>query len=122
MCPAETPEGHGVLCVKTLLLPPATISNYSNPASTYMYGIGYLNVQRLSEITPIEIYSKTKIFVHGHWYGIHSDPNKIVKHIRSQRRMGMIHPYGSISWRIDSNRIEIWTDAGRMLQPLYIYH
>ena len=32
----------------------------------------------------------------------------------------MIHPYGSISWRIDLNNIEIWTDAGRMLQPLHI--
>jgi len=118
ICPAETPEGHGVGCVKNLALT-GTVSNYSNPASIYME-LDNLNVQRLSEITPIEIYNKTKIFVNGNWYGIHSNPNQIVKHIRSQRRMGMIHPYSSISWRIDLNNIEIWTDAGRMLQPLYI--
>jgi DNA-directed RNA polymerase II subunit RPB2 len=118
ICPTETPEGHGVGCVKNLALT-CTVSNYSNPASVHME-LDNLGVTRLGNVTPDEIYNKAKIFVNGLWYGIHSNPNQIVKHLRTQRRMGLFHPYTSISWRIDLNNIDIWTDAGRLLQPLYI--
>lgn len=117
-CPAETPEGHAVGCVKNMALTTA-ISIYSSPLSIFME-LDNLRTKRLVDCKPDDINNKTKVFVNGTWYGVHSTPNLIVRYLRSVRRMGIIHPHTSISWRIDQNIVEIWTDAGRFLQPLYI--
>ena len=117
-CPAETPEGHAVGCVKNMALTTA-ISIYSSPVSVFME-LENLKTIRLEDSRPDDIYNKTKIFVNGSWWGVHTNPNQVVKYLRSLRRMGLLHPYTSISWRIDQNNVEIWTDAGRFLQPLYI--
>ena len=118
ICPAETPEGHAVGCVKNLALT-CVISNYSNPELIYIE-LENLKIKKLIDCNLNEIYSNTKIFVNGHWIGIHDNPNKVVKYMRSLRRCGAIHQYTSIYWKYDQNIIEIWTDAGRFLQPLYI--
>ena len=118
MCPAETPEGHAVGCVKNLALT-GTVSNYINPGTIYIE-LDNLNIQKLLNCAPGDVYNKTKVFVNGHWYGVHTDPLAIVTHIRHLRRQGSIHPYVSISWKYDQNIIDIYTDAGRFLQPLYI--
>ena len=117
-CPAETPEGHAVGCVKNMALT-TSISIYSSPVSVYVE-LENLKTLRLEECQPDDIYNKTKIFVNGTWWGVHTNPNQVIKYLRSLRRMGLLHPYTSISWRIDQNVVEIWTDAGRFLQPLYI--
>lgn len=119
-CPCETPEGHGVGCVKNLALT-ATVSNYSNPNTVYLE-LDLLQVERLANFknVPEQLANKCKIFVNGYWYGVHNNPNMIIRHLRGLRRKGLIHPYTSISWRVNVNCIEIWTDAGRILQPLYI--
>ena len=118
VCPAETPEGHAVGCVKNMALT-TSISIYSSPVSVYVE-LENLKTLRLEECQPDDIYNKTKIFVNGTWWGVHTNPNQVIKYLRSLRRMGLLHPYTSISWRIDQNVVEIWTDAGRFLQPLYI--
>ena len=117
-CPAETPEGHAVGCVKNMALTMA-VSIYSSPLTVFME-LDNLNTKHLDECEPDDIYNKTKIFVNGTWFGVHTNPNQVIKYMRSLRRMGILHPYTSISWRIDQNILEIWTDAGRFLQPLYI--
>jgi len=118
VCPAETPEGHAVGCVKNMALT-TSISIYSSPVSVYVE-LENLKTLRLEDCQPDDIYNKTKIFVNGTWWGVHTNPNQVIKYLRSLRRMGLLHPYTSISWRIDQNVVEIWTDAGRFLQPLYI--
>jgi DNA-directed RNA polymerase II subunit RPB2 len=118
VCPAETPEGHAVGCVKNMALTTA-ISIYSSPVSVFIE-LENLKTMRLEDCQPDDIYNKTKIFVNGTWWGVHTNPNQVIKYMRSLRRMGLLHPYTSISWRIDQNIVEIWTDAGRFLQPLYI--
>jgi len=119
ICPCETPEGHGVGCVKNLALS-AAISGYSNPLPVHMELAQNLKMESLADIGPADIANKAKIFVNGAWLGVHRNPNRVVKHLRHLRRCGLIHIHTSISWRIDRNIIEIWTDAGRLLQPLYI--
>ena len=118
ICPAETPEGHAVGCVKNLALT-ASISNYSSPLSVYME-LDNLKTRRLEDCEPADIHNKTKVFVNGTWWGIHNHPSSVVRRLRSMRRMGILNPQTGISWRIEMNQIEIWTDAGRYLQPLYI--
>ena len=118
VCPAETPEGHAVGCVKNMALTTA-ISVYSSPVSVFME-LDNLKTLHLEDCQPDDIYNKTKIFVNGTWFGVHTNPNQVIKYLRSLRRMGLLHPYTSVSWRIEQNIVEIWTDAGRFLQPLYI--
>ena len=118
VCPAETPEGHAVGCVKNMALTTA-ISIYSSPVSVFME-LDNLKTLHLEDCQPDDIYNKTKIFVNGTWFGVHTNPNQVIKYLRSLRRMGLLHPYTSVSWRIEQNIVEIWTDAGRFLQPLYI--
>ena len=61
-----------------------------------------------------------QIFINGLWLGITHDPFKIVDRLRYLRRNGVIHLHTSIVWRISYHELQIFTDAGRLVRPLYI--
>jgi len=60
-----------------------------------------------------------KVYVNGKWIGCSFDPTKIVNTIRQYRRIGCIPLMTSVSWDIQRNEIQIFTDAGRMTRPLF---
>jgi DNA-directed RNA polymerase II subunit RPB2 len=118
ICPFETPEGHGVGIVKNMALTcQITIPCSDEPIKAFLDEFGVIG---LEGVKPIEIYDSVKIFVNGDWYGQSFEPNELVDKLRVLRRNGIINPYISISWYIQYNEIQIWTDGGRMCRPLYI--
>ena len=48
------------------------------------------------------------------------EPEKLVKILRSERRQGNINIFTGIYWNVEQRIIKIYTDAGRLVRPLYI--
>lgn len=119
MCPHETPEGGSVGIVKNMALT-TYITNYSNPQPIIRILGETDHVKNIDDCSPTELFNVTKIFVNGDINFITNEPEKIINYYKSNRRKGIINIYSSISWLIDDNVIEIYTDAGRCTRPLYI--
>lgn len=118
ICGAETPEGGSVGVVKNLALS-CHITNYSDVSSVINIIEGF-NVVNINDVYPTDIVDYTKIFVNGKWMYVTKFPKKLIDSLRKQRREGVIHIHTGIVWKIDKNIIEVYTDAGRCIRPLYI--
>ena len=118
ICPAETPEGQPVGLVKNMSI----ISKITNNSNSDIVR----NILTITEIKPLEICSIDDIsklcmvFLNGDWVGMESDPDTLVKKLRSERRQGNINIFTGIYWNIEQRFIKIYTDAGRLVRPLYI--
>lgn len=119
-CPNETPEGGQVGIVKNFSMQ----THISIQTSDYPIRIALneLGVKDLTETTPIEVASSTKIFVNGDWYGVINDrlAKKLHDQLRTLKRHGIIVPYISIAWYIEWKEMHILTDGGRYCRPLYV--
>jgi DNA-directed RNA polymerase II subunit RPB2 len=118
ICPSETPEGQPVGLVKNLSLTSKITINSNSMIVRHL--LSTLNVKLLEDISPSEIADNCIVFVNGDWIGIHSDPDSLVKNLRSERRQANINIYTGIYWNMENRIIKIYTDAGRLTRPLYI--
>ena len=118
ICPAETPEGQPVGLVKNMSMI-SKITNHSN--STIVRNVlNTLNIKELEHCSIEDISTLCIIFLNGDWVGMHTDPNTLVKTLRSERRNGNINIFTGIYWNVEQRIIKIYTDAGRLVRPLYI--
>ena len=118
ICPHETPEGSSVGLVKNMALS-SLITNYS-PSQPIIDILDGLNIKKLEECNYTNLIDTTKIFINGDWYGVTHRPDYISNILKSYRRKGIINVYTSISWNIQEYNININTDSGRLIRPLYI--
>jgi DNA-directed RNA polymerase II subunit RPB2 len=117
-CPVETPEGAAIGLVKNISLTAKVTCDYSiNPVLVYLEEYG---VRSLDSIHPEEVMSNTKVIINGDWMGVYNEPYNLVTKLHILRRNGKLNKYISISWNIDMNEINIFTDSGRCTRPLYI--
>ena len=61
----------------------------------------------------------TKIFINGAWIGCCDEPVKILSIMKLHRRNNMIDIYTNLAFNIKKNEINICTDAGRPVRPLF---
>lgn len=119
ICPAETPEGGSVGLVKNLAIGTRiTISSNS------------MNVRNLSKKMGVKMftdeydikhfYKKTKVFVNGDFIGVHERPSEFYSQMKEFKRNGTINIYTSVSWNITNDIINISTESGRCVRPLFI--
>lgn len=120
VCPAETPEGHAVGLVKNLALM-AYISKES-PNIPILEVLTEYGTEGLDETLPSEIAlpTVTRIFCNGNWIGIHRKPLVLMKNLLDTRRNNDIPPDVSIINAISEQELRIYTDAGRVLRPLFV--
>ena len=118
ICPSETPDGEQIGISKNLALT-AYITNHSSPAPIFE-SLNNLGITKLEEVDLIELSDCTKIFVNGEWIGIHHDPHQVVSRLREERRNGMLHVHTAVIWNVAYHEINICTDGGRLVRPLYI--
>ena len=76
----------------------------------------------LNQVTTTEMVESrlTKIFINGEWMGFTSKPHDFTKKYIKMRRTGEIDKYTTVSYDFIINEIYLWTDAGRVVQPLLI--
>ena len=120
ICPAETPEGQPVGLVKNMSII-SKITNNSNSIIVRTILTTTINTIKELEHCSIEDISKLcMVFLNGDWIGMESDPDTLVKKLRSERRQGNINIFTGIYWNVEQRFIKIYTDAGRLVRPLYI--
>jgi DNA-directed RNA polymerase II subunit RPB2 len=115
LCPAETPEGQSVGVVKNLsYMTHVTIHSNSLPIYDYVKP-HIIPVQNLS---PNEMFDKTKVFVNGNWIGISENPTELYQNLKEKKYKGIINVYTSIIFDYKFNEIRVCNDAGRLTRPL----
>jgi len=117
LCPAETPEGAPVGIVMNLSLLtriserfPTVLVKQIVLKNTYIMSLKDLVTDR----------NCTKIFLNGSFCGISKEPLKFLQEIKAQRSIKLL-PYDvSISYNETENEINVFSDEGRLLRPLFI--
>lgn len=118
ICPAETPEGAPVGLVKNMSIGSSITLQYnSGPLREWLSRIGCIPL-------PVTNYSlfndKCIIFVNGDIIGAHDNPVAVFNRFKHIRRCGKINPYISVYWDMLNNEMSFYTDAGRLIRPIYI--
>lgn len=82
------------------------------------------DVIQLSNIIFRDIKQKqlTKVFVNGDWIGCCKNAKQFVNRYIMKRRKDEIHFTTSIIWELTLQKINFWTDGGRLLRPLLIVY
>jgi DNA-directed RNA polymerase II subunit RPB2 len=117
VCPSETPEGASVGVVKNIGSM-ATVTSVL-PINT-IFRIVNTHITKLEDVQGIDYHIYTKVIINGDWVGITEDPEILYEELRHSKRRGIIHPFTSVVFKRDKNRIEVWNDGGRMVRPLLI--
>ena len=118
VCPAETPEGQACGLVKNLaLMAYISVGSVKAPILEFLEEWA---MENLSEITPGDIRTATKVFLNGNWVGIHRDPDTLVDRLRALRRHGQIVSEVSIVRDIRERELRLYCDSGRICRPLFI--
>ena len=115
LCPAETPEGQSVGVVKNLsYMTHVTIHSNSLPIYDYVKP----HIIPIQNLTPKELFNKTKVFVNGNWIGISENPLELYQNLKDKKYKGIINVYTSIVFDYKFNEIRVCNDAGRLTRPL----
>lgn len=114
----NTPEGASVGLVKNMaMMASITISSNSTNIREIVKELGTVifaheNIGRF--------FSNTKIIINGDIVGTHDDPADLYKKLKILKRKGCINIYTGIIWNIRDNEINICTEGGRSVRPLYV--
>ena len=115
LCPAETPEGQSVGVVKNLsYMTHVTIHSNTLPIYDYVQP----HIIPIQNLTPKEMFNKTKVFVNGNWIGISENPLDLYQNLKDKKYKGIINVYTSIVFDYKFNEIRVCNDAGRLTRPL----
>jgi DNA-directed RNA polymerase II subunit RPB2 len=115
LCPAETPEGASVGVVKNLsYMTHVTIHSNSLPIYDYVQP----HIIPVQNLTPKEMFNKTKVFVNGNWIGISESPLELYQNLKDKKYKGIINVYTSVIFDYKFNEIRVCNDAGRLTRPL----
>jgi DNA-directed RNA polymerase II subunit RPB2 len=116
--PVDTPDGGNVGLHKHLAIS-TKITTSTSIAPIIKWLRLHANIKFLTETSELYISKNTKIIVNGVWVGIVFDPVKLIELFKFHRRIACIPVYISISWAIDENIIYIYSDAGRLIRPIF---
>ena len=118
VCPAETPEGQACGLVKNLsLMCYVSVGSDASPIIDFMT---QRNMQLLEEYDQNQNPEATKIFVNGVWVGVHSNAHQLVSVVQELRRNGTLSYEMSLIRDIRDREFKIFTDAGRVMRPLFV--
>ena len=119
LCPIHSPDGGNVGLHKHLSIMTHITSGCSGyPFIEYLRGKD-LNMKLLEESSLELLSNATKVFINGAWIGAALNPEELVYKLKLRRRNALFNIFVSISWRVETNEIHVWTDAGRPCHPLF---
>ena len=120
ICPAETPEGHGVGVVKNMATT-TMITIFSSPITIYAFIQGLNKLISLREATIEQKHEHTRVFLNGSWIGmlLNKETEEVVDILKNAKRSGKLHIYTGIVWKNSYKELWLTTEAGRVTRPLY---
>jgi DNA-directed RNA polymerase II subunit RPB2 len=114
---AETPEGHNVGITKQLTNM-ATISTNSPAQPAIIKDLLKGKYIELINLHPTKFNILTKLYINGEWLGMVDNPVEVTTFLKDKRISGEIEKQVGIAYNVNTNEININTDAGRTLRPL----
>lgn len=113
----NTPEGQAVGLVKNMAMCcNITISSNSTNVREFLKEIDLVEFDG----TNVCIFENaTKVIVNGDILGVHNDPVFLYKQLKEMKTSGAINIYTGVAWNIIKNEININTEGGRCIRPLY---
>ena len=118
--PVDTPDGANCGLHKNMTLTCHITTGISGqPVIKWLRDI--LEMKLIEECPRKYLFNSTKVFVNGAWVGVVSDPRLVASGVKMYRRYGLISPFISVNWDIQTNEIFIFTDGGRLCRPLFYY-
>ncbi|KAK5662241.1 hypothetical protein OQA88_8146 [Cercophora sp. LCS_1] len=118
VCPAETPEGQACGLVKNLsLMCYISVGTNAEPIVDFMIA---RNMEVLEEYEPLRYPNATKVFVNGTWVGVVQDAKSLVGLVQGLRRSNIISFEVSLVRDIRDREFKIFSDAGRVMRPLFV--
>ncbi|GAO46801.1 hypothetical protein G7K_1019-t1 [Saitoella complicata NRRL Y-17804] len=118
VCPAETPEGQACGLVKNLSL--MSYISVSRPSAQIIENLNNWGIEGFEQYSANAVPDATRIFLNGVWLGVHRDPSILVNALRDMRRTAEIPVDVSVVRDIREREVRIFTDAGRVMRPLFI--
>ena len=118
VCPSESPDGGNIGIINHLSI--MAIVSFNVSEENIFLALLDHGLISLQSIIVQDLEDTSKIFLNGKWVGIHRDPEFLHKIMRLLKLNSIIHLYTSIFWDIDKNEIYIFTDAGRLLRPVFV--
>jgi DNA-directed RNA polymerase II subunit RPB2 len=116
MCPAETPEGAPVGIVLNLSL----LTRISEHIPTVLVKEV---IEMCNNITLIGNFDgpneDTKVFLNGIILGMTDDPQELIEELKMLRKVKMLPSDVSISYEDIDDEINIYSDEGRLLRPVF---
>ena len=116
--PIDTPDGGNIGLHKHL-----SISTYITSGASSHPLIKWIrantSLRLILECQSSQLANSTKVFVNGSWIGVIDIPVELVNLLKLHRRNGILPVYTSISFDIEHNEVNIYTDAGRLSRPIY---
>lgn len=119
MCPIESPDGASVGLLKHFaVFCHVTFESGTKIIMECLKDIGMVNF--MEDVSLIDTSIATKVSINSNWVGITFDAPKLFKLMRLLKRNGFIEKFVSISWDIIGMEINISTEAGRCVRPVYV--
>jgi DNA-directed RNA polymerase II subunit RPB2 len=116
--PIDTPDGGNIGLHKHL-----SISTYITSGSSAYPLISWIRantpLRLILECESEQLVNSSKVFVNGSWIGVIDTPFELVNLLKLYRRNGILPIYTSLSFDIEHNEVNIYTDAGRLTRPIY---
>jgi len=116
VCPVETPEGHSVGIVKGMSM---LTSVTQHTSSLVVLSVLHDLPCDMSWITDMSIHTGTMIIVNGVIVGYTQTPKEVYDYLKKNKLSFRLHPHTGISWKIQQNIINVETDGGRFVRPLF---
>ena len=118
LCPVDSPDGGHIGLHKHLAMSAQITTGYSMYTMIELLQNTF-NMKLLEECSIQDIKYLTKVFINGSWCGLIDNPNANMISLKMYKMNALIPVYTSISWNISNNTIEIFTDGGRLIRPIF---
>jgi DNA-directed RNA polymerase II subunit RPB2 len=116
--PVDTPDGGNVGLHKHLAIA-TKCSIHMSYTSIKKWLIDNAKLRLITEYLPYQLFFLTKVFVNGIWVGVLDQPIETIELFKLYRSNGIIPVYVSIRFLYKENEIQIFSDAGRLLRPIF---
>ena len=119
--PLDTPDGGNIGLHKQLTIMSYVTRNISRePMMRWLRR--HTDMKQHTDYSPDILAQMTKILVNGYWAGVSNNAPKIVEDIRFYRRIGLIPLSISVAFDIRQNTVNVFTDGGRIIRPVFYKH
>jgi len=117
VCPTESPDGGNVGIINHLsIIARVTTTIYETDIEDALMDA---EVIPLLNVTSVDIYKYTKVFLNGRLVGVYHEPKYLYNYMKLLKVNSFINITTSISWNIKMNEFHVFCDSGRIIRPIF---